>query len=71
MGGSLTREIIIFILVYESSDDRRTLAQTHTGEPKARRYRRVIKREKRRKTAEAGHLMMLLECVTELSYVNR
>lgn len=43
---------------------------TH-GEPKVRRHRLVIKREKRRNTAEAEHLMMLLECVTELSYVNR
>lgn len=30
MRGSLLWEMIMFILVYESTDDRRTLTQTHT-----------------------------------------
>lgn len=51
MGGSLTREIIIFILVYESTDDRRTLAQTHTGEPKGTAVQTSYKEGKEEKNS--------------------
>lgn len=55
MGGSLPWEIIIFMLVYESTDDRRTLAQTHTATRRdGGTGQTSIKREKMRKKNSGG-----------------